>query len=98
MKALIAATCVSVLLAVGYFFYWEYQAYQQRAQVAEAARLSQCEDTIVGYQAFRNRRGDIPKNMSGPEEFQNVAAQCAKSLKEAKGYDIVVTAEGAVMN
>lgn len=35
MKALVAATCVALLAAVGYYFWSEYSASQQKAAYAE---------------------------------------------------------------
>lgn len=35
MKALIAATCVAVLAAVGYYFWSEYSAHKLRTEIAQ---------------------------------------------------------------
>ncbi|WMT85600.1 hypothetical protein NO932_11740 [Pelagibacterium sp. 26DY04] len=58
MKALVALTCAAVLGAIGYFFWGEYEAAQERERIAhfEAAR-SACLDQL-GQFAADNYRGD----------------------------------------
>ncbi|MEO4000311.1 hypothetical protein [Mesorhizobium sp. CAU 1732] len=98
MKTLIAVTCLAVLSWTGYFFWGEYEAHAARESASEVARLNACQETIVAYETFRVRGGLMPDGIRGEAQFQNVAARCADALKQARGWDIVVTADGAVMN
>ena len=97
MKAVIAAACVAVIIAVGYFFWGEYSAHAERERAQRAAVLSSCEDMVVSYHAFARRKAELPEGIGGKAEFQNKANQCAGILKSELGYDITVDENGVVM-
>lgn len=64
MKALIAATCLAVLAAVGYFFWGEYEARAAKAQ-AEKRAMHRAEASMCTKMIGELRSGDFTEDWRG---------------------------------
>lgn len=82
MKTLIAATCIAVLGAVGYFFWGEYSRYSERTAAADAtANQAKYDDCLEALVAFKNG----PRGLKTPSITENKARMCAPFINDWHG-------------
>lgn len=83
MRALIAAACVAIIAAVGYFFFGEWQEAQRSAKIARSIEAARAELVgIVGssspahLQTFCEGNAGVIKAIGGSRDDKRIERNC----------------------
>ncbi|MER2536025.1 MAG: hypothetical protein ABTQ31_12765 [Rhizobiaceae bacterium] len=98
MRALVAAACIAIIAAVGYYFWSEYSTYRQaelrHAQYTSAVEKETCLAAVVAYEKHMTETVAANK-FETAKPLRTKAERCAVVLQSKFGIEVVVGQYGA---